>query len=100
MKDIGDRINDLLEIKKISQKDLAINSGLSEVTICRYINHKRVPRADNLQSIAMALGVSVDYLIDGEVPQSYTELYDYIYKNAKSMTLKQRNDLIRLLLLD
>lgn len=60
---IGDRISCLLAKKGMAQRDLAKACGITEVSISRYINNERVPRATVIIEIAKALNVSADTLL-------------------------------------
>lgn len=50
---------------KISQKQLAETTGLTEAGISRYISGQRLPRLDILLKIADALNCTLDYLLYG-----------------------------------
>jgi transcriptional regulator with XRE-family HTH domain len=69
MKTTGQLIEELLDKKNMTQRHLAEQVGVSEVTISRYINGARTPKITILKQIAGVLDVSVDYLI-GETPQA------------------------------
>ncbi len=62
---IGKHILRKCQERKISQKELAVMTGLTEAGISRYISGQRLPRLDILLSIAEALRCSVDYLLYG-----------------------------------
>lgn len=47
----------------ISQRKLAEEIGISEVTLSRYINGQRIPKAPEIAKIAIVLHVSCDYLL-------------------------------------
>ena len=49
---------------KMSQKDLADESGLSETTISRYIKKQRIPNMKAIVNIANALDLTTDELIN------------------------------------
>ena len=55
MDTFGDNLRDLMKDARISQRELAEESGLSEATISRYINKRRMPSAAALASLAHAL---------------------------------------------
>lgn len=57
---IGDRIRELREDKKWTQKQLAEASQINEVQIRRYENNQSLPRDAQLIKIANALGVDKD----------------------------------------
>ena len=62
--DIGLRIKEKRKASVLTQSQLAELSGVAVITIRQYESNKRKPRADQLRSIASALGVTVDYLLD------------------------------------
>lgn len=74
MQSIGDRILTIRKELNISQKELADKVGITEASLSRYENNLREPRAEILGKIAIALGVSTDYLLgqtDIQNPQDY-----------------------------
>ena len=52
-------LKDILERKGISQRDLAKGTGLSEVSLSRYIKKLRVPSLHDDKKISDFLGVNV-----------------------------------------
>lgn len=52
-----------LSIKGISQRELAIQTGIPEANISRYINGLRLPKLDTFIIICEALGVKFDDMI-------------------------------------
>jgi len=65
MNTLGYRLLELLKAKDMTQKELAYTIGVSEVSISRYVNNARKPRAIVLYKMAEVLGVSVEYLLTG-----------------------------------
>jgi len=63
MKNIGERIRYMREVKNIKQKDLAEMIGVTKATMSKYENNVNIPNADILALIADALTTSADYLI-------------------------------------
>lgn len=61
---IGERIAHALEMRGMTQKELANKTRLTEVTISRYINNQRVPKATHVKTLCKALCVSADWLLD------------------------------------
>ncbi|APR28043.1 hypothetical protein BTW26_03390 [Pediococcus acidilactici] len=59
-----ERINNMAKKRGISLRMLAKNAGLGETTI--YGWKRRTPDSAKLESVANALGVSVDYLLGKE----------------------------------
>ena len=52
-----------LLIKGISQRDLAIQTGIPEANISRYINGLRLPKLDTFIIICETLGCKLDDMI-------------------------------------
>ncbi len=61
------RFQDLVETSGLSQKDLAFALGLSEGSIVNY-KRDRIPKAEELLSIAAHFGVSIEWLLTGQNP--------------------------------
>lgn len=66
MNSVANRLSMMLEEKNMTQRKLSELIGVSEVTISRYLNGSRSPKADIIIDIANALDVSVDYLLGRE----------------------------------
>lgn len=58
----AERLRKILSYK-MTQSELAEKTGLTEVTISRYINGQRVPKATEIAKISQVLNVSCDYLL-------------------------------------
>ena len=52
-----DRINKMLERRRMTQRELAEKIGKTEVSVSRYVSGQRVPKATVLLKIAQALDV-------------------------------------------
>lgn len=96
MNDFSSRLKKALEMKGMNQSELARRTGLTVVTISRYINLYREPTANALRKMCEVLGVSSDYLlgIDGE-----TDNFDRLLIICKTagLTTEQRAMLIKTL---
>ena len=57
-------IKEILEAKGMSQRELADKVGITEVTLSRYINGNRVPKAPVAMCIARALGVDIEEIVE------------------------------------
>jgi len=57
------RIQEVLKIKKMQQKDLAKRLGVTRVTVSTWCNHKSTPSIEKLVLIAKELGVKISDLI-------------------------------------
>ena len=59
------QIKSILELKKnMSQRELAKRMKISEVSVSRYLNGERIPKANVLFSMAKALEISIIELIE------------------------------------
>jgi len=59
----GDNLSEMLRESKISQKELAEITGLSEAAISNYIRKRKVPSLKAIINIADALDCNIDDLI-------------------------------------
>ena len=80
----GEILKNTLVEKRISQRELSVLCGITEVTLSRYIQNERHPRITELIKIADALNVSTDHLLG----------YEKNYISGNNMTV---NDLLTLL---
>ena len=62
-KTIGNRINTLLAQKKVKQKDLAAELGVTDNTISYFCKGSRMPNTEQILKISDFFGVSADYLL-------------------------------------
>lgn len=65
----GDNLRDLMDECGYSQRELAKETGISNVTISRYIKKERMPTAKSLVNLAFALECNLDDLVP---------TYDYV----------------------
>lgn len=68
---MGERIAQLRRSKGLSQATLAQALGLSASTIAMYEQRRREPCIATIIALGRALGVTIDYLLTGQPPQSY-----------------------------
>ena len=61
--DYADRIVELRDSHSLTQKQLAANTGLSEIGIRSYEGRRRKPAHDAIVSLADFFNVSTDYLL-------------------------------------
>lgn len=61
--DFADRIAELRDSRELTQKQLAANTGLSEIGIRSYEGRRRKPAHDALLALADFFNVSIDYLV-------------------------------------
>jgi len=82
-----DNLRETLEFAGMEQKELAVKTGISLKTIENYVKkNSSLPSADKAVLIAQALGVSVEYLINGrktkktDIPAKTREVIDILSK--------------------
>lgn len=64
LKIFGDNLAEMLVEYRLTQKDLAEMTGLSESTISNYIAKKRIPTLKAIINLSYALEVTVGELVD------------------------------------
>ena len=98
---VTNRITELLQEKKMTQKQLAQASGITESAVSHYVKGDRVPRGVNLKKIANALGTTTDYLLSQEgVPDKEDDLKvvkTLIARNAATMSNAEKMELLSIL---
>ena len=92
-KEIGTRLQKLLQEKDISQRELSERIGVTDVTVSRYVRGERVPKADIATKIAQALGTTTDYILgrDTSDPEiSYDRLMRDVERYSGEWTKAQK----------
>lgn len=88
---IGQRINTVLAIKNIKQKDLATSIGVSDNIISYFVSGKRTPNTEQIIAISKYLDVSSDYLLGlSDAPTNDKDLQficDYTGLSLKSISM-------------
>jgi transcriptional regulator with XRE-family HTH domain len=74
---IGDKIKQYRTEIRLSQDDLAKEAKVSRGAIMNYESNRRIPPADVAYRIAAVLKVSVDELLNPDVPKTYDEELDF-----------------------
>ena len=101
MDTLGERIKERLEKMEMTQKELAEKTGCTEAAISHYIKGDRIPRASVLSKIAIALGTTADYLMEG-VPVDVKEELGYakklIARNVSQMTNAEKKEILNILM--
>lgn len=84
-----DRVNDLLDEKGITKKELAEKAKIDPSTISKGSKESRMPAADTAVLIAQFLDTSVEYLVTGKnsIKQEINNLYKHatIIKNLDNI---------------
>ena len=66
--DIKERLKQCLEIRGITQSQLAIRANIDKGQLSSYISGKYKPRQNNIDALAKALNVSEAWLMGFDVP--------------------------------
>lgn len=80
MYDLGSRLKSIRLKRGITQKELALRISKSVSAISSYESNAQLPPLDVLESIALTLHVSIDYLVGIDIHNTYS---------AKSLTHEQ-----------
>ena len=99
--EIKERIRMLMESKHLSQKELANLSGITEVSMSKYLSGERTPRIDVVVNIANALGVTTDELIGNDIEDDkmgFIRLKTVLARGMESMSEEDKKELIKFLL--
>ena len=89
-----------LKEQGLTQKDLAIKSGITEANISKYVSGSQIPNITSLVAISKALKVSLAYLVgekDDVRAAQYDELFLLIKHSKKNLTFDEKMRLIKLL---
>lgn len=97
---MGNIIRELMEEKKMTQKELANEIKVTEASMSRYLKGERIPRIDVLVNIARVFNVSVEYLKGVEEVSGFDKIKRIVARNASSMTNEQKLELAKMLLKD
>ena len=63
---VAERIRELMKVEGISQYALAKELGISQSTICNWLNGKKEPSSESLWKIADFFGETIDYVVGRE----------------------------------
>lgn len=85
MKTIGERVMNLRGKRRLSQRNVALRTGITHSTISRIEDGISAPSTKNLQLLADFFKVSTDYLLTGNkeqeaLSQQYPEKYDKLFQ--------------------
>lgn len=88
------KLNILLKEKGWSLCELSIQAGLSSGMIYRWRNQNCVPSMDSLQKVSRALGVPIEYFINGEQINGTRNKIELLNSLAKKLTDEQLDAVI------
>lgn len=93
-----DKIKELMNSKKVSQRDLANAIQINESAMSRYISGERTPRIDILTKIARYFNVSIEELMGESASNtSFIELRGMVARSASNLTNEEIKELLSIL---
>ena len=97
--DLGKRIQELMIRNGMTQKELAYKTGITTVSISRYIKGERIPDCEKIGRIAMALHADANILLgvreEVEISkENFEAVQDMVARITGLLSKKQKADLI------
>lgn len=93
----NERVKSLMEKKGFNQKTLSEKSGITEPSVSRYLKGERTPRIDIVVNFAKALGVDVEYLLNGTSVKGIQDIKTAIARHGGKLTDAEQEELIELI---
>lgn len=97
MKSTGERIKALLNEKKMTQRQLAELSGVTESALSHYIKGDRIPSGVASVNIAYALSTTINYILGKDDLLDFSSVKRILEQNKNKMTNEEKAELIELL---
>lgn len=101
MSDFSTRLQELMIVRKMSQRQLAQMVNVTEAAMSRYVKGERVPRMNVVASIATALHTTSDYLLGRDTEHDaefdFTQVRRIVARHASHMSEEQKAELIKAL---
>lgn len=94
LRDMGKRISERRKDMKLSQEELAELAEVSPQLLSTAERGTKALRPENLLKISTALGVSVDYILTGEIIDKDLSIISDKLKNASSTQLRSIEKII------
>ena len=105
-KEISERIKQIMKKQKINQTELAEKTKIKLRTLVSYISENKLPKTEALYKISQALGVSIEYLLTGEITELNTKEKKLLedYRNSpkniqeivdKTLALNKKNNSVQ-----
>ena len=86
----GQILRNLIEIREITQKQLAKDLHISESTLGNYVRDFRVPDFNTLKLLAEYFSVSTDYLLGHKTDNNISSTDDKILRVVQSLSVEQK----------
>lgn len=101
-KELGTKIQNLMQRRGLTQKQLAELVNVTEVSMSRYISGERDPSVETLANIATALHTTTDFLLGKRKKSDFDlgEITTLLARNARKLNNEQKREIINALLGD
>lgn len=101
-KELGTKIQNLMQRSGLTQKQLAELVNVTEVSMSRYISGERDPSVETLANIATALHTTTDFLLGKGKKSDFDlgEITTLLARNARKLNNEQKREIINALLGD
>lgn len=95
--DFWARLDNLIEFKNLTRKEVAAKAKFSYSSFTNGRKRESIPAADVALRIAKVLGISVEYLLEGELPEitNDEELFELI-KIYRKLSSRDKSILLAL----
>ncbi|MBO5423360.1 MAG: helix-turn-helix transcriptional regulator [Fibrobacteraceae bacterium] len=94
------RLQQAISRSGMTQKEVAVNAGVTEAAVSHYIKGDRVPRFVVAIKLAEVLGVSVEELIGCSTEPNFDDVYKIVARSARQLNDEQKFKLVKVLLKD
>ena len=98
------RLKELIARENITQKELAVDVGITEAALSRYMKGDRTPHGDTLCNLATALHTTTDYLLGREEIEnfnkeiSFNDMQGLLARNSKKYSDAENHELLKIIL--
>ena len=96
-----ERLQELMKLHHITQRQLAAMVGVTEASMSRYVKGERMPRMNTVANIATALHTTSDFLLGRDMEHDeefdFAQMSRILARNASNMTAEQKTELINAL---
>lgn len=96
---LAERLFRLRNEKGLTQESAAEAAGVSRVALTRYENGQRMPKMNIVDALAEVYGVTVDYLMGRDEPQSEPDLPPHLrepYEVFSQLTPQELNEIVEM----
>lgn len=96
--ELGTRIAETLQLRNMTQRQLASRINISETRLSRYISGERDPKPEVIANIATALKTTSDYLLGIEKEEfNHSKVRRLLARNSSVMSEEEKRELIEAL---